>query len=154
MKIKGMMGTLAIVLASAMPSYATTQAAMAGHVWANGQWQVPDTCLSNPAWDLVKNACSANKTLIIPMQAAPNSTQHAYIRVIGNGTSASTTSCQAMAITANNARFSVSWIRGTAFATEQTFDLSTFSVPWEAAVHFECTIGQGGGVFNVELEQE
>lgn len=149
------MGALAVVVASAMPSYATTQAAMAGHVWSGGgHWQEPDLCLSNPAWDLVTNTCSASKTLIIPMQAAPNSTQHAYIRVIGNGTSASTTSCQAMSITANNSRFAVSLLRGTIQPTEVTWDLGTFPVPWEAAVHFECTIGQGGGVFNVELEQE
>ena len=154
MKIQGMMGTLAIVLASTMPSYATTQAAMAGHVWANSHWQEPDLCLTNPAFDLVTNTCSASKLLIIPMQVSPNSTQHAYIRVIGNGTSASTTSCQAMSITANNSQFKASLLRGTNQPMEVTWDLGTFLVPWEGAVHFECNIGQGGGVFNVELEQE
>jgi len=155
MKIQGMMGTLAIVLASTMPSYATTQAAMAGHVWSGGgHWQEPDLCLSNPAWDLVTNTCSGTRTLIIPMQIAPNSRQHAYVRLIGNGTSASTTFCQALSITANNALFDFSAKTATISPTQVTFDLGAFNVPWEAAVHFECKIGQGGGVFNVELEQE
>src|SRR3569623_33 len=102
---------------------------MAGHVWATSHRQEPDLCLTNPAWGLETNTCSASKLLIIPMQVAPNSTQHAYIRGIGNGTSASQTLCQAMSITANNSQFKARLLRGTNQPMEVTWDLGTFLVP-------------------------
>jgi len=160
MKIKGFLATAVIGIgALGVAAQAHTQSAMAGHGWPTTN----DPCFFS-SFAQVSNTCSqpGGRLLVVPMQVPGSANYQAFARAAGSGAYAKT-SCQAMAIAANNAGFSFSFLRSSDVSTTPVnITLGVIGVPPQGTAHIECRIsefvpdvsgvgGSGGRLINVEL---
>jgi hypothetical protein len=102
---------------------------------------------------MIVNGCNDGVTRlwIIPTQVDFSANKHVYASMGGATSSNRGTTCQAMAIAADNSGFSFS-VKKTNFSYVTTMDLGLVGVPAHGALHFECNLTADSRLMNVEFQ--